>query len=151
MVEEAGADQRPERRLAQLHGTAGETGGRHLLLAVRAQVVADDEGAIGPADQDGPVEAQLPDDGRDVVGPQPRVGVALGARRRLRHPVAPQVAGNQPELLKKRAGDLLVPALMALRPAVQEQDRRPVRIAPLAHVQQQPAATAHHVLFHPRV
>src|SRR6266487_1161626 len=59
-----------------------------------------------------------------------------------------QVIGHQPELVTKRAFILLVPAEMVLRPAVDEQDRRPVRLAPLAYVQLQAATALHRVSLH---
>ena len=59
VVEEAGADQRAERRLAELDGALDEVDRGDPVLAVRAHVVADDEGAVGPADEHRPVEAQL--------------------------------------------------------------------------------------------
>ena len=100
------------------------------ILAVRAHVVADDEGTVGPADEHRPVEPQLVDDRRHVVGPEPAVGVVLGLERRLGHAVAAEVVGHQPELVGQRALVLLRPAEMVLRPAVDEQDRRPVRACP---------------------
>ena len=118
---------------------------RDPLLAVRAHVVADDEGAVGPADEHRPVEAQLVDDRGEVVGPELAVGVVLGLERRLGHAVAAQVEGDEPELVGQRALVLLGPAQMVLRPAVDEQDRRPVRLAPLAHVQPQTAAAPYRV------
>ena len=57
VVEEAGADQRAERRLAELDGALDEVDRGDPILAVRAHVVADDEGAVGPADEHRPVEA----------------------------------------------------------------------------------------------
>ena len=41
------------------------------------------------------------------------------------------VEGDDPELLGERAGDLPRPAQLALRPAVDEHDRRSLRVAPL--------------------
>ena len=67
--------------------------------AVRAHVVADDEGAVGPADEHRPVEGELVDDRRHVVGPEPAVGVVLGLERRLGHAVAAQVERDEPELV----------------------------------------------------
>src|SRR6266511_4116817 len=148
VVEEAGADQRAERRLAQLGRALDEVDRCDSILAVRADVVADDEGAVGPADQYRPVEAQLVDDRRYVVGPELAVGVMLGLERSFGHPVATQVVGDEPELVRERAFVLLGPAEMILRPAVDEQDRHPVRVAPLAHVQPQAAAAPHRMNLH---
>ena len=78
VVEEARADQRPERRRAQLDAPGGEVDRGDPVLAVRAHVVADDEAAIGPAHQHRPIQTQLLDDGRHVVGPELAVGVVLG-------------------------------------------------------------------------
>ena len=64
----------------------------------------------------------------------------VGLERRLGHAVAAEVEGDEPELVGERAVVLPGPAEVVLRPAVDEQDRRPVRPAPLAHVQPQPAA-----------
>src|SRR5947207_3075468 len=69
--------------------------------------------------------------------------------RRLGHAVAAQVVGDQPELVPERALVLLVPAQVVLRPAVDEQDRRPVGLAPLAYVQPQAAAALDVVGLHP--
>ncbi len=149
VVEKAGADQRAERRLAQLDRALDEVDRRDPILAVRAHVVADDEGAVRPADEHRPVEPQLVDDRRHVVGPELAVGVVLGLERRLGHAVAAEVVGHEPELVGERALVLLGPAEMVLRPAVDEQDRRPVRLAPLAHVQPQAAAAPHRVSLHP--
>ena len=63
--------------------------------------------------------------------------------------MAAEVVGDEPELVGERAFVLLGPAEVVLRPAVDEQDRRPVRLAPLAHVQPQAAAAAHRVSLHP--
>jgi DNA-binding CsgD family transcriptional regulator len=145
MVEERRADQRAEGALLQLDGALHEVDRRDRVLAVGAHVVADDEGAIRPADQDRPVEPQLVGDGRQVVGPEPAVGVVLGLERRLGHAVAAQIVGHQPELAGERALVLLHPAEMVLRPAVDEQDRRPVLPAPLADVQGQATAAPHRV------
>jgi hypothetical protein len=145
MVQEARADHRPEGCWAHLGGAADQVDGADAVLAVRAQVVADDEAAVGPAHEHGPVEAQLLDDGGHVVGPERAVGVVLGLQRRLGHAVAAQVVGHQPELLGQSAVVLLGPAEVALRDAVDEQDRRSVRRAPLAHVQPQAAAALHRV------
>ena len=105
--------------------------------------------AVRPADEHRPVEAQLVDDRRQVVGPEPAVGVVLRLERRLGHAVAAEVVGDEPELVGERALVLLHPAEVVLRPAVNEQDRRPVRLAPLAHVQPQAAAASHRVRLHP--
>ena len=72
-----------------------------------------------------------------------------GPGRRLGHAVAAQVEGHQPELVPERAFVLLLPAEVVLRPAVDEQDRRAVRLPPLAHVQLQAAAARHRVDLHP--
>ena len=56
VVEKAGADQRAEGRLAQFDRALDEVDRRDSILAVRAHVVADDEGAVRPADEHRPVE-----------------------------------------------------------------------------------------------
>jgi hypothetical protein len=145
VVEEARSDQGAERRPAEGDHRTGEVDGGDAVLAVGAQVVADDKAAVGPADQHRPVQAQLVDDRGHVVGPQPGVGVVLGFQGRLRHPVAAEVVGHQPELLGQRALVLLGPAEMVLGQAVDEQDRRPVRPAPLADVQPQATAAPNRV------
>jgi hypothetical protein len=53
------------------------------------------------------------------------------------------------QVVGEKALALLGPAEMVLGKAVDEQDRRPVRLAPLAHVQPQAAATLHRVHRHP--
>ena len=135
MVEKARTDQRAERCLAEPGDAFDEIDRGDPILAVRAHVVADDEGAVGPADEHRPIEPQLVDDRRHVVGPELVRGVLLGLERRLGHAMAAQVVGDEPELLGERALVLLGPAQVVLRPAVDEQDRRPVRLAPLAHMQ----------------
>ena len=95
------------------------------------------------------MEPQLVDDGRHVIGPELAVGVVLALERGLGHPVAAQIAGDEPELAGELAFVLPGPAQVVLRPAVHEQDRRPVRPAPLAHVQPQAAAAPHYVNLHP--
>ena len=135
MVEKTGADQRAEGFLAQLDRALDEVDRSDSILAVRSHVVADGEAAVGPPDEHRPVEAQLVDDRRQVVGPELGVGVVLGLERLLGHAVAAEVEGDEPELVGERALVLLGPAEVVLRPAVDEQDRRPVRLAPFAHVQ----------------
>src|SRR6266545_597897 len=73
----------------------------------------------------------------------------LGLERRLRHAVATEVVRDKPELFGERAFVLLRPTEVVLRPTVDEQNRRPIRYAPLAHVQPQTAAAAHGVSLHP--
>ena len=136
-----GPMKRAEGGLTELRDALDEVDRGDSLLAVGAHVVADDEGAVRPADEHRPVEAQLVDDRREVVGPERVVRVVLGLERRLGHAVAAQVVGDKPELVGQRALVLLGPAQMVLRPAVDEQDRRPVGLAPLTNVQPQ-AATA---------
>ena len=130
MVEKTRADQRAEGRLAQLDRALDEVDRGDSVLAVHAHVVADDEGAVRPADEHRPVEPQLVDDRRHVVGPELAVGVVLGLERRLGHAVTAEVVGDEPELVGERALVLLGPAEVVLRPAVDEQDRRPVRLCP---------------------
>src|SRR5690348_4462460 len=72
-----------------------------------------------------------------------------GLERGLRHPVTAEVASDEPELPGERAVILPGPAEVVLRPAVEEQDRRPVWPAPLAHMEPQAAATPHGVCLHP--
>ena len=57
-----------------------------------------------------------------------------------------QITGDQPEPVGQRAPILLRPAQVVLRPAVEEQDRRRIRVPPLTHVQLQPAAAQHGVV-----
>ena len=57
------------------------------VLPVRADVVADHERAVGPADEHGTIQLQLVDDRSYVLGPQRSVGVVLGGERSLGHPV----------------------------------------------------------------
>src|SRR4051794_5485418 len=89
------------------------------------------------------VERGVPDDGREVVGPQARVEVARGVGRLLRHAVAPEVEGDHVKVVRERAPRLPEPALLALGPAVDEDDRRAGRHAPLPHVQLESAAAAY--------
>ena len=53
-------------------------------IAVGADVVGDDEAAVGPGDDHGALEAGLVDDRGEVVGPEPLVGVAAGVERLAR-------------------------------------------------------------------
>ena len=146
---EGRADERAEGGLAQLDRAFDEVDRGDPVLAVGAHVVADDERAVGPADEHQPVETQLLDDRRDVIGPEPAVGVVPGLERGLGHTVAAEIVGDEPELAGELAFVLPGPAEVVLRPAVDEQDRRPVRPAPLAHVQPQAAAAPHYVNLHP--
>ena len=57
------------------------------VLAVFADVVADHEGAVGPADEHGLLEVELVGDRADVVGPKCAVGVVLRLEWRLGHAV----------------------------------------------------------------
>ena len=59
VVEEARADERAERRLAELDRALDEVDRGDPILPVRTHVVADDERTVRPADEHGPVEAQL--------------------------------------------------------------------------------------------
>ena len=69
VVEEPGPDQGAERGLAELDGACDEVDRGDSVLPVGADVIADDERAVGPADQHRPLEAQLVDDRGQVVGP----------------------------------------------------------------------------------
>ena len=149
MVEEAGADEGAEGSLTQLDGAADEVDRPDPVLAVRAHVVADDEGSVRPAHEHRPVEPQLVDDPRDVVGPQLIDGVVLGLQWGFGHAMTAQITGDQPEPVGQRAPILLGPAQVVLRPAVEEQDRRRIRVPPLTHVQLQPAAAQHGACDHP--
>ena len=141
VVEEAGADQRAEGRRAELDDALDEVDRGDAILAVRAHVVADHEGAVGPADEHRPVETAAASmiEARSSAQ-RPAVGVVLGLERRLGHAVAAQVERDEPELVGQRALVLLRPAEVVLRPAVDEQDRRRVRRSPLADVEPQAAA-----------
>ena len=149
MVEEARAYQRAERRLAELGHAFDEVDRSDATLAIHAYVVTDDERAVRPPDEYRCIEMQLVDDRGHVVGPKPTVGVVPRLERRLGHAVTTQVVGDEPELLRERALVLLRPAEMVLRPAVNEEDRRPVRAPPLAHVQPESAATCDRMNPHP--
>ena len=122
---------------------------RNSILAVRAHVVADDERAVRPADEHGPLEPAVDRGWPRCRRPRGGVGVVLRLERRLGHAVTAKVVRDEPELVRERALELLVPAEMALRQTMDEHDRRSVRLAPLAHVQQQAAASAHGVSLHP--
>ena len=149
VIEEARADERPEGGLAQPDRAFDEVDGGNSVLAVRADVVADHERAVGPPHEHRPLEGQLIDDGSHVIGPELAVRVVLRLERRLGHPVAAQIVGHEPKLVGQLALVLLGPAEVVLRPAVNEQDRRPVRPPPLADVQLQAAAAPHRVGLHP--
>jgi hypothetical protein len=88
------------------------------------------------------LETGLIDHRRDVVRPDPPVAVVLGLGGLLRQAVAPDVERDHPEPARESAADLLRPARVALRPAVDEEDRAARAVAPLARVQPYPAATA---------
>ena len=141
VVEKPGADQRAERGLIQLDATFDKVDRGHVALSVPADVVADDEATVGPADEDAPLKVQRFDHGRQVVGPQRGVGVVGSVERSVRHAVPAQVVGDEPELIGERAVVLMGPAQMVLRPTVDQHYRLPVETSPLAHVQPQPAAS----------
>ncbi|MGE0829499.1 MAG: hypothetical protein AB7O04_09125, partial [Hyphomonadaceae bacterium] len=58
-------------------------------------------------------------------------------------PVPAKVYGDKAKIVGERAFELRAPAQMMLRPAMEEQDWRRVRFAPLAHMQLQAAAARH--------
>ena len=59
VVEKARADQRAEGSLAEPGGALDEIDRGNFVLAVRADVVADDEGAVRPADEHRAIKTQL--------------------------------------------------------------------------------------------
>ena len=83
----------------QQDGAANEVDPADLVLAVRADVVGDDEASVGPGDQDRAVKPGLLDDRRDVVRPALLVEVVLGRQRPLGHPVAAVVERHDAERL----------------------------------------------------
>ena len=70
VVEKARPDEGSERRLAEPDSAFDELDRSDAILPVGAHVVADDERAVGPADEHRAVEAQLVEDRRHVVGPE---------------------------------------------------------------------------------
>src|SRR5205823_4745880 len=115
-------------------------------LAVRADVVSDDEASVGPGDQDRAVKPGLLDDRRDVVRPASLVEIVLGRQRPLGHPVAAVVERHDAERLGERALDLTLPAQLALRPTVDEKQGWSVRVAPLPYVEVQSTTASNLVL-----
>ena len=82
----------------------------------------------------------LLDHRRHVVRPELAVRVVLGARGLLGQTVAANVEGDDPKPRSEIAADLLRPAEVALRPAVHEEKRGPLGIAPLPRVEPDPSA-----------
>src|SRR6185503_11382743 len=62
--------------------------------------------------------------------------------RLLGHAVTAEVERDDPEVVGEGTGGLPRPAQLGLRPAVDEHDRRPLRVAPLPNVQSERAAPA---------
>src|ERR1041385_7898872 len=60
-----------------------------------------------------------------------RIGGPSALPHSRSHAVPAEVVRDEPELVRERALVLLRPTKMVLRPPVDEQDRRPVRVAPL--------------------
>ncbi len=140
VLEEAGTDVLEGGR-AQ-HRAAGEVEAGDGVLAIGPQVVGDDEPAVGPGDDHGPIELQLLDDGVEIVGPQPRIEILRVVDRLLGHAMAAKVERDDPEAIGQRSARLSRPAHLGLGPAMDEQERRAMRVAPLLRVQPEPAAAA---------
>ena len=104
-------------------------------VARHRQVVADHPPAHGPADQQRLVQAQRLDDRGDIAGPWRGVVIGRGFRRLARGAMAAQVRGDQAEFLGQIAAELLGPAQMVLRPAMDQHDRPAVRVAGLVDMQ----------------
>ena len=120
-----------ECRRPQQHGGTDEIDAGDGGIAVGADVVGDDEAAVRPGDDHRTLEASLVDDRGEVVCPQPLVGVAAGIERLLGHAVPAVVERDHSEARGERTADLGAPAQVALRPAVDEQDRRARRDSPI--------------------
>ena len=93
----------PKAVSSELDDAFDEVDGGDAVLAVGAEVVADHEGAVGPADEDGPVEVRAASMMAATSSAQQRaVGVVLGGERRLGHAVTAEVEGDEPELVGER-------------------------------------------------
>ena len=102
-------------------------------------------------DEHRPVEAQHVDDRGRRRRPRARRRCSSPARAAPRTCRGREIVGHEPELVGERALVLLRPAEVVLRPAVNEQDRRPITSAPLADVQPQAPTTSYRVNLHPPV
>ena len=112
------------------------------VLAVRTQVVGDDERAVRPGHEHRAPRRDRLEDRRQVVGPHDR-------RRRTARPRPGRRTGrvrgrsNVMRWKRRRAfRHLMRPAQVALRPAVDEDDRLSVPAAPFADVSRVPSVLA---------
>ena len=67
--------------------------------------------------------------------PEPSILVPAGVEGTVRHPVAAEVQGDDAELLDESAVDLVPPAHVVPRPAVDQEHGRTVGWPPFPHVQ----------------
>ncbi|MFO1426056.1 MAG: hypothetical protein U1F11_03595 [Steroidobacteraceae bacterium] len=106
------------------------------IPAVLAQVVHCDESAEGPADDPGPLQAEPLDHGAQVARPRQVSRVGRRIPGLAGSTVAAQVERDQPEAAGQfRIHELLVPAQVALRVSMQQQDRYACRITRLDDVE----------------
>ena len=94
------------------------------------QVIADDAAAHRPADEHGPVQVKGVDDACEVVGPALAVLVEFRAVGFVQLPVATHIEGDDAEIVDQIAAQLANEGQMALRLAVDEQERVTGGIAP---------------------
>jgi hypothetical protein len=69
---------RAESRLTPRDRAADELDRADPILTLGSDLVADEEGSVGPAHEHGPCELELLDDGRQAARPRPGVRVVLG-------------------------------------------------------------------------
>jgi len=110
VIEEAGPDQDAERGPVERYGCIHEVDSRDGILTVRANIVTDDETAIGPPDECGMFQAELIDDGGNVIRPGLGFRIVVPPLGRFRHAVAAKIEGHEVERIRKLALVLLAPA-----------------------------------------
>jgi hypothetical protein len=114
VIEETGPDQAAERGAVERYGCTHEVDSRDGILTVRTNIVTDDKTGIGPPDECGMLQAELINDGGNIIRPAPGFRVLFRRLGRLRHAVAAKIEGHEVKCIHKLAFVLLVPAKMIL-------------------------------------
>ena len=115
LIEEPGPDQYAERGPVERYGCTHEVDSRDGILTVRTNIVTDDETGIGPPDECGIFQAELIDDGGNVIRPGLGFRIVVPRLGRFRHAVAAKIEGHEVvERIRKLALVLLAPAKVIL-------------------------------------
>jgi hypothetical protein len=114
VIEEAGPDQDAERGPVERYGCTHEVDSPDGILTVRTNIVTDDETGIGPPDECGMFQAELIDDGRNVIRPKLGFRIVFLRLGCFRHAVAAKIESHEVEFVRKLALVLFAPAKMVL-------------------------------------